>query len=518
MNPRREHLLRSVRLPTWVQNAVFYQIFVDRFGRGESCNLPLHYETVNLEPWDAQPTRTGYKGGDLRGIIEKLSYLGDLGITALCLTPIFAASSNHRYTVQDFFRIDPLLGDEGVFRDLLAAAHHNGIRVILDGVFNHVGRGFYQFADVVENGAASPWANWFRVQGWPISPYNKSRPANYACWYGHRELPELNHANPDVREHLMQVAERWTEFGIDGWRLDAADCISATGFWEEFRSRVRAINPEAYLVAEVVHKAERLLDGSRFDAVTNYPFYTATLRFVGGSRLRREYLRSWKSTSRISAEMYGARARHLFGLYPMEVCLAQMNFLENHDTARLMTMLGDDRDLFIIAHLLMFASPGVPCLYYGSEIGLSGGRDPLCRGSFRAESHWDRELLLAVRNIVRLRRASSALRVGDYTVLMARGDTLVFSRQCKSEAVVVALNVGSTPVRVGANISDSIARQLGDGASVVFGSGCVRHSEKSLILEIPSKSGLVYGLSSLSDSITHNTATRIGSHPSERLR
>ena len=503
--------------PTWVQNAVFYQIFVDRFGRGKSSISPVHQEAVNLEPWDAQPTRSGYKGGNLQGIIEKLSYLRDLGVTAMYLTPIFAASSNHRYNVHDFYRIDPLLGDESAFCELLVAAHNSGIRVVLDGVFNHVGRGFYQFADMVENGPTSPWVNWFRVQSWPISPYDESRPPNYACWYGHRELPELNHANPEVREYLMRVAERWTKFGIDGWRLDAAECVAAAGFWEEFRSRVRAINPQAYIVAEVVHEAERLLDGTRFDAVTNYPFYTATLRFVGGSQLRREFLRSRKTFPRMSAEAYGSRVRRLFDLYPKETYLAQMNFLENHDTARLMTVLGDDRDLFVIANLLLFTLPGAPCLYYGSEIGLSGGLDPLCRGSFRAESQWDRDLLTSMRNLVRLRRASNALRAGDCTILLARGRTFVFSRQCKSDAVVVALNVGSSAARVKADISVSIVRRLGNRASVVFGSGSVCHGAKSLTLELPSKSGLVYGPSSLVDSITTGPAMRIGGRPSEQL-
>jgi glycosidase len=472
---------------------VFYQIFVDRFGIGDAAVSAHFADAPNLEPWSSQPTATGYKGGNLQGIIDKLGYLRDLQITAIYLTPIFAAGSNHRYNTQDFYRIDPLLGDEAAFSKLLKSAHRQGIRVIVDGVFNHVGRAFHQFANVVENGPASPWVTWFRIQGWPISPYQHSSPPNYACWYGHRELPELNHLNPDVREYLMRVAERWTARGIDGWRLDAVESVNAPNFWREFRSRVRAINPDAYIVAEVVHDAMELLDGTQFDAATNYPFYTSTVGFVGGRELRRDYLKPARRFPRANAEAYGMSARRLFSLYSREVCLAQLNFLENHDTPRLMTVFGENRDLFLIANLLLFTSPGVPCLYYGSEVGLRGGRDPLCRGSFPPESDWDRELLAAIRDLVRLRRSLPALRTGDYEPLFARGRTLAFARRCESGAVIVGLNVGSRPTRISFEIPQSLARKLRRGSSVLWGAGFARLNTRSIVLEIPPSSGVVFG-------------------------
>ena len=201
--------------PEWVKHAVFYQIFPDRFAKSDRVVKPS-----NLEPWDGEPTDHGYKGGDLLGVAEKLDYLQDLGVTAIYFNPIFQSASNHRYHTHDYCKVDPLLGGDAAFDALLAACKERGLRVILDGVFNHASRGFFQFNDILENGPASPWRDWFYLDGGPINAYDGSRPAGYQAWWGLRALPKLNTDNPQVREYLVRVGEYRLRRGIDGWRLD----------------------------------------------------------------------------------------------------------------------------------------------------------------------------------------------------------------------------------------------------------------------------------------------------------
>ena len=244
--------------PDWAADAVFYQIYPDRFAR--SARVP---KVPRLEAWDSPPTHHGYKGGDLFGVVEHLDWLEELGVTALYLNPIFQSASNHRYHAYDYFRVDPMLGGNEAFDALIAAARGRGIRVVLDGVFNHTGRGFFPFHDVLENGANSPYFDWFIVHGTPVNAYDLSWPPNYEAWWRLHALPKLNTANPVVREYLMGVGEHWIRRGADGWRLDVPEEITTPGFWEEFRARIRAINPEAYLVGEIWHPAPDWTAGGR---------------------------------------------------------------------------------------------------------------------------------------------------------------------------------------------------------------------------------------------------------------
>ena len=184
--------------PAWVRDAVFYQIFPDRFAKSAALEKPQ-----GLEPWADPPTFNGYKGGDLLGICESLDWLTDLGINAIYLNPIFQSGANHRYHTHDYLLVDPLLGGNEAFDTLLSRCHQRGIRVMLDGVFNHASRGFFYFHDVLENGPSSPWADWFVIHDWPLHPYDADKPANYEAWWGLKALPKFNTDNPQVREYLM---------------------------------------------------------------------------------------------------------------------------------------------------------------------------------------------------------------------------------------------------------------------------------------------------------------------------
>ena len=215
---------------------------------------------------------------------EHLDYLADLGINAIYFNPIFRSGSNHRYHTHDYYQVDPMLGGNAAFRTLLDAAHARGIRVILDGVFNHASRGFFQFHDILENGPDSAYLDWFTMKGWPLRPYGSKHP-NYQCWWGLSALPKFNTATPAVREFLWGVAEYWIKFGIDGWRLDVPTEIDDDEFWREFRRRVKAANPEAYIVGEIWHDAQRWLGGDQSDAVMNYPFAPRQPRLLRPSDL-----------------------------------------------------------------------------------------------------------------------------------------------------------------------------------------------------------------------------------------
>jgi len=311
----------TIDTPAWVRDAVFYQVFPDRFASSDRVAKP-----GPLQPWLDPPTAHGFKGGDLLGIAEHLDDLQDLGITALYLTPIFQSASNHRYHAYDYLAVDPLLGGTPAFRELLDACHSRGMRVVLDGVFNHAGRGFWAFHHVLENCAASPYRDWFVFDqealdlGRPVRAYPtvderraleaggserahregdvSLRQLGYRAWWDQPALPKWNVTNPAAREYLLGVAEHWVRFGIDGWRLDVPMEIEDAAFWPEFRRRVRAINPEAYIVGEIWQEAPDWLTGDRFDAVMNYPLLEAVLGFTAGRRLDMDVVRAQAELAR----------------------------------------------------------------------------------------------------------------------------------------------------------------------------------------------------------------------------
>lgn len=434
------------RVPSWVQDAVFYQIFPDRFAKSARVPKPPH-----LERWDQPPTPLGFKGGDLLGIAERLDYLTDLGITAIYLNPIFRSAANHRYHTYDYYQVDPLLGGNGAFRELLVACHDRGIRVILDGVFNHAGRGFFAFHHILENGRFSPYRDWFHIRGYPLRAYDSSprRPANYTSWWGLPELPKFNTATPAVRDYLLGVAEHWVREGIDGWRLDVPTEIDDEAFWRELRARVKAINPEAYIVGEIWDKAPDWLRGDRFDALMNYPFSRFTLGFFGGRSLDTSARPGGYRLKALGARAFANRIKAMLRWYPWGLTLAQLNLLGTHDTPRALTLLGGVRDRFKLALLYMMTSPGAPCLYYGDEIGMTGGADPACRGAFPwRESQWDTKLRDYVRSLIAARHRYTALRRGTYVTLQANSGVYAFGRRHEGETLVVVLNTNERAAQV----------------------------------------------------------------------
>ncbi len=419
--------------PAWVSDSVFYQIFPDRFARSTG----LSKAGINLERWDSPPTAHGFKGGDLYGVAEHLDYLQDLGINALYLTPVFASASNHRYHTYDYYTVDPLLGGNRALRELIDAAHGRRMRVVLDGVFNHASRGFWQFHQTLENGAASPYVDWFHFdeerlslqRHWGAYPSPDEEQAirdqgslsaiGYEGWWDLPALPKFNTNAPAVREFLFDVARHWVEFGIDGWRLDVPGEIDDDSFWQEFRQRVRAVNKDAYIVGEIWHDASRWLQGDQFDASMNYLLTAACLSFFPGTHLDMTAalkVGGFRGQIRpVDAAGFADRIDWLLGLYHPEVTRVQLNPLDSHDTPRFLTCAGGDLPSLRLALVFLLTFPGAPCLFYGDEIGLQGGHDPDCRRAFIwDQQRWDSGLRDFTRNLIHLRHGRPEWRWGTF--------------------------------------------------------------------------------------------------------
>lgn len=438
-----------VDTPAWVKDAVFYQIFPDRFARSPRTRHPpgLHFK-----PWGSSPQEQGYQGGDLRGIVDRLDYLRTLGVDALYLTPIFAAAANHRYHTYDYFQVDPLLGGNGALRELLDQAHRRQMRVVLDGVFNHTGRGFWAFHHILENSGDSPYIDWFHIEGWPLRAYHSDgqSPANYRAWCNLPMLPKLNTAHPAVQEFILEVARHWLEFGADGWRLDVPFEIDDAAFWRQFRRVVKTTNPEAYLVGEFWGPAQPWLQGDQFDGMMNYPLARLALCFFGAHTLRPDYHMPQLPFAPLTAPAFGQHIDALHDLYAWPIQQAQLNVLDSHDTARALWIVGEDKSALRLCVLFQMTMPGAPCIYYGDEIGLSSRTDPDCRAAFpwNREETWDRELLDFYCCAVALRRRYPVLRTGTFEALYAADEVYAFSRRRDGQEAVVVLNAAGHPVAV----------------------------------------------------------------------
>lgn len=399
--------------------SVIYQIFPDRFRRSGAVTEQRH---LPLQPWGTDPREQGFQGGDLYGVIDGLDHLQAMGITCLYLTPIFSSAANHRYHAYDYFEVDPLLGGNSAFDALIAAVHGRGMRLVLDGVFNHCGRGFWAFHHLVENGEASPYRDWFHVHRWPVQPYPAAgEDCGYECWWSVPDLPKFNHANPAVRDHLLAVGRHWLERGIDGWRLDVPAEVPSD-FWVAFRQVVRDVNPEAWIVGEIWGDARAWLGGEHFDGVMNYRLGWSSLCWAAGDKLRQGYRNPEYPLNPLSTDEMLAIWGTTAGWYRPQVNRAQMNLLDSHDVPRALHSLNGDVRALKLALLLLFLQPGAPCLYYGTEAGLaggptserSGGPEPGCREAFPWDEPWPADLCLYLAELAALRRENPALRQGSF--------------------------------------------------------------------------------------------------------
>lgn len=378
----------------WMPGTVFYQIFVDRFCIGNE-NKDMSY--IDMK-WGDKPTPKNHAGGDLRGIIKKLDYLKDLGISALYLTPIFLADSNHKYDTIDYKQIDPQFGTTEDLVELVKEAHSRGIRVVCDAVFNHCSYKMAEFQDVVKNGKASKYHDWFIIDGDKADLDNR----NYECFAYCEYMPKLNTANPQVQQFLLDIATYWIDVAdIDGWRLDVADEVSHD-FWRMFRKTVKAKKSDAVIIGENWHDAYPSLQGEQQDSIMNYAYTKICLDYFA-----KESCDALKT------------AQHLNGILMRnmkQVNYMMLNLLDSHDTDRFFTKCGKDKKKLETALALSMFMPGTPCIYYGTELAMEGGYDPDCRRCFDwDESNWDKQFLNKVKELIALKK-NPILQMGDVSI------------------------------------------------------------------------------------------------------
>lgn len=479
-------------VPQWTADAVWYQVFVSRFRNGNVDNdphgtLPWTGNWAKLQPNEKPPLRNSLfdrrYGGDLQGLRSKLPYLQRLGVNTLYLNPIFEAASQHKYDTTDYRHVDDSFGVAGsrtqltgettepttwrwsagdrVFLDFLSEAHRRGFRVVLDGVFNHVGEEFLAWRDVKANGPASPYADWFDVTDW-------GPPLRWQAWDGpNGQLIRFKRVgdglHPEVEAYLFAVVRRWMDpdgdgdpsDGIDGWRLDAAEQVSH-GFWRRFRQVVKRINPEAVIVGEIWTDARDWLGGDQFDVVTNYLFSAPVIRFFGQAGER-------YTPSEFVDDLAAVRQNH-----PRDVTLGMFNLLGSHDTERAVTMLADpqrrrdasgripkrdllqpDEDAFRrlkLSAFFQFTYCGAPLIYFGDEVGMYGGDDPFCRAPMwwpeTPVAHYRTDVRDFYKKLAELRRCREELRRGRFRLLLADDARrlIAFSRHYRTRETIVLLN------------------------------------------------------------------------------
>lgn len=404
-------------VPEWVKDAVFYQIFPERFNNGDASLNP-----ENTVAWDSEPLRDNYMGGDLVGIEEKVPYLRDLGINAIYMTPIFEAMSNHKYDTIDYMKIDQQFGDLQAMKSLVKTCHENGIKVVLDAVYNHSGYMFDKFQDVCEKGAESQYKDWFHIHSFPVT----REPLNYDTFGFVADMPKLNTENPEVIDYLLKVSTFWIEeCDIDGWRLDVSNEIDHA-FWRKFREAVKSVKPDAYICGEIWHVAKAWNMGDQFDGTMNYPFTNACL--------------SYFAKQDIDVTTFMNQLNQTIVSNTKQANQGMLNILDSHDTPRLLTECEGHEDRMKLAAAFQMTFEGAPSVYYGSEIGMAGGPDPGCRaGMIWDESKWNKDMFDFYKTVIGLRNNHVALRRGELSWIF-NDDCLAYEKGCTEETVLILMN------------------------------------------------------------------------------
>lgn len=402
--------------PAWTRDAVVYNIFPDSFAAGK-----------RLAPNGAPPCR----GGTVRGVTENLDYIASLGFNCIYLNPIFAARSYHRYDTLDYYRIDPHMGAEDDLRDLVRRAHALGIRVILDGVFNHVSSDHPFFRDVLEKGRASRYYSCFyALPETPRLPAAGELPG-YTCFSYVADMPKTNTADPFLRQYFCDIGAYWVrKFDVDGWRLDVANELD-DGFLRAFRASVKAAKSDALIVGEVWENAAHYLGGDMLDSAMNYDF--------------RRYCRRFFAEQTVDAETFDTNVSTLLLRYNENALFAQLNLLDSHDVSRFLSLCGGKTERMELAVLLQMTFPGMPCVFYGDEKGLCGESEP----EYRRPMEWDASSPLeeAYRRMIALRKTHPALRYGSFHTELACGGVYRYSRVWNGTKITVAMNLGAEPVK-----------------------------------------------------------------------
>lgn len=407
-----------IRIPEWSKGLIYYQIFPERFCNGNKENDP-----IGCVSWGSKPTRENYMGGDLAGIYEKLPYLEKLGVECLYLTPVFKADFNHKYATVDYFSIDPSFGEEEDLIRVVNGCHERGIRIILDGVFNHCGIHFPPFEDLLDKQEKSKYWDWFLITKVPVTVSNEC----YECMGAYEGMPKLNNSNPEVRKFVISVMRYWIKkAGIDGWRLDVADEIDSS-LWMQARIELKEEFPDCLLMGETWGSGYRMMMGNQMDTIMDYGI--------------RDAVEDYLMAECPNANDFDQRIGSVFSYYPRPMIDGLYHMLDSHDTPRFFTVCQNDFRKMKLAVALQFLLPGAPAIYYGDEVGMKGENDPDCRRCFPWEESLDKtDIYEWYSRLIRLRKREKSLRTGDYGVNFSEGGTFGFYRRQDKDILYVICN------------------------------------------------------------------------------
>ena len=420
-NLREEEMFE---VPQWAANKVVYQIFPSRFASTQPVDKKLWYKAP-ITPMDDLH-------GNLRGIIEHLDYIKDLGIDVVYLTPIFKSNSCHKYDTIDYYQVDPSFGTTEDLKELVQKSHERGMKVVLDAVYNHTGREFFAFQDILEKGEKSKYLDWYFIDELPPRGEWGEIP-NFKCFGYYGGMPKLNLKNPEVEKYITDVACYWIkECDIDGWRLDVGDEISHF-FWKNFRKAIKAVKKDMLIIGEIWHYAGDFLEGDEWDTVMNYPFYLNLIDLLADEKI---------NVSQFVQNLGYLKGRLNKKCYPL-----MWNLIDSHDTARFLHLCNDNKKKQHLAAAFQLLLPGMPMVYYGDEYAMPGANDPDCRrGMYWDEEYQDNEMYNWYKKLMQIRKTHACIVEGELIETIANDDedTIVLIRKSGEEILAMIFNCGSS--------------------------------------------------------------------------
>ena len=420
-NLREEEMFE---VPQWAANKVVYQIFPSRFATTQPVDKELWYKAP-ITPMDDLH-------GNLRGIIEHLDYIKDLGIDVVYLTPIFKSNSCHKYDTIDYYQVDPSFGTTEDLKELVQKSHERGMKVVLDAVYNHTGREFFAFQDILEKGEKSKYLDWYFIDELPPRGEWGEIP-NFKCFGYYGGMPKLNLKNPEVEKYITDVACYWIkECDIDGWRLDVGDEISHF-FWKNFRKAIKAVKKDMLIIGEIWHYAGDFLEGDEWDTVMNYPFYLNLIDLLADEKI---------NVSQFVQNLGYLKGRLNKKCYPL-----MWNLIDSHDTARFLHLCHDNKKKQHLAAAFQLLMPGMPMVYYGDEYAMPGANDPDCRrGMYWDEEYQDKEMYNWYKKLMQIRKAHACIVEGEMIETIANDDedTIVMIRKNGEETIAMLFNCGNS--------------------------------------------------------------------------
>lgn len=488
---------------SWHVNTIWYQIFPERFCDGDPSNQPEFIETYTsdgklekcqVSKWtDENPDWKSKYGGDLKGIDDRIEWFKELGVSGIYLNPVFKATSNHKYNTADYAVIDPAFGDRKMMKKLIDDLHSNKIRLILDGVFNHTGYEFWAFQDIVAKGEASHYKDWYFIKSYPVVKLweqKEGNGANYACWWGVPTLPQLNLDSENARGYIIDVSKSWLKLGADGWRLDVPNEVRSTTFWQEWSKEMKSERPDCYTSGEIWgNPAEWAGDKGPFTATMNYYGF-------------REPVMQYFTGGKITVSQFDKMLAERRSVLPHKTNCALQNLLSSHDTARILSAIknhdsqdsdkerkdydkgpASPEDIAKYKAILAFQMTyvGAPMIYYGDEIGMTGGKDPDCRRPMIwDESKQNRDILECCKKLIAIRSSNKEFRTGEFITLLTddKSNIYAYERKDGEDMSIVAINYSNSPANI------RIKAPKGEYSDLLNGSS-IKADKKGIKAELP---------------------------------